>query len=113
MMKFWIFFLPSRPVIYEFVILFQLAIETEGVTPIAQLAAEQKWFAVQNLCRRRIVRLEEALQMHNRNNAIHWALHYGQRALADEIEYLLVSTLDRITLIQDGCTLQAFELIMM
>jgi hypothetical protein len=96
-MRFWIFFfLPSRQVVYEFVILFQRTIDNDGVTPIARLAAEQKWFAVQNLCRRRVVRLEEALLMHNGKNAIHWAVHHGQRALADEIEYLLVSTLNSI-----------------
>jgi hypothetical protein len=64
--------------------------EDHGFPTIAELACEKDWAPLQNLCRRRVVKEEEANEKYRNKTAVQWARHNGEHGLAKELEYLLV-----------------------
>jgi hypothetical protein len=68
----------------------QKKFEKDGFPTIAELACKKDWAPLQNLCRRRVVKEEEANEKYRNKTAVQWARHHGELGLARELEYLLV-----------------------
>ena len=79
-----------------FLILFQEAHQKAGspVESIAELAKNQKWWAVKYLCRRKKVTHSEAVQEYLGKNVIEWVRFYGEDTMVRELNYFLVSCND-------------------
>lgn len=70
----------------------QAEAKRDGFRPLAQLAAEKKWWAIKNICRRRKF-LDEDISMAYLNlTVVQWAEKHGEQAMAKELRYFLVSS---------------------
>ena len=75
------------------IFIFQAEIEKKGFPTIAELACKKDWAPIQNLCRRRVIEVDEAKLKYQEKTAMQWAVHHGEIGLAHELQYLLVSLL--------------------
>lgn len=60
--------------------------QDNGFPSVAALAYKKKWYAVKNLCRRRVFTSDDA-KKYNGKTAAEWARQYGENRLAEELEY--------------------------
>jgi hypothetical protein len=54
---------------------------------LAELAAKSEYWAVRNLCRRRVVSLEEFTEEFEGKNVIQWAEHHNHAGFVEELKY--------------------------
>ncbi len=54
---------------------------------LAELTARSEYWAVRNLCRRRVVALEEFTERHEGRTVLQWAKRYQQTDLVKELTY--------------------------
>jgi hypothetical protein len=56
---------------------------------LAELTAKSEYWAVRNLCRRRIVPLEEFYWRFKGYTAVQWAKYHKKRGLVEELKYFM------------------------
>jgi hypothetical protein len=61
-----------------------------GFQKLAELAYKKEWWAVKNLCRRRVISEVEARCEHRGKTTMEWAIFHGEAALAKELCYYLL-----------------------
>jgi hypothetical protein len=58
-----------------------------GFPKLPELACRRMWWAVKNLIRRRAAVKFEFVEKFGEKTAQEWAEHYGQKSIADEINF--------------------------
>jgi hypothetical protein len=71
----------------------------KGAPSVAQMACEEKWWAVKNLVRRKVVPKKEMFQKYQGKDAIEWAKHHGVTGMAQELEYYFITVRNNAELV--------------